>query len=102
MIPTLTSEKYLEDGTKNIINKLTSRINVLMAEFPTDGYPKLSVEEENELKIGLEKQLGWGATGMEVPPLPESKRGLKFHIPALQLNSISHDIFEMRIIFHLW
>ena len=40
-----------------------------MADFPTDSYPKLSVEEKNELDNGLKKQLGWGATGMEVPTL---------------------------------
>ena len=96
MIPSLTDERYLEDDTKNIINGLTSRINVLMAEFPTDSYPNLSVEEKNEIDKGLEKQLGWGATGMEVPPLPESKRGLKFHAAAAELNSISDEFFEMR------
>ena len=96
MIPTLTSEKYLEDNTKNIVNELTARINILMAEFPKDSYPTLSVEEKNELDVGLEKQLGWGATGMEVPTLPESKRGLKFHVAAVELNSISDDFFEMR------
>ena len=96
MIPSLTDERYLEDDTKNIVNELTSRINVLMAEFPTDSYPNLSVEEKNEIDKGLEKQLGWGATGMEVPPLPESKRGLKFHAAAAELNSISDEFFEMR------
>ena len=96
MIPSLTDERYLEDDTQNIINELTSRINVLMAEFPTDSYPNLSVEEKNEIDKGLEKQLGWGATGMEVPPLPESKRGLKFHAAAAELNSISDEFFEMR------
>jgi len=96
MIPTLTDERYLEDVTKNIVNELTGRINLLMAEFPTDAYPTLSVEEKNELDNGLKKQLGWGATGMEVPTLPESKRGLKFHIAAVELNSISDEFFEMR------
>ena len=96
MIPTLTDERYLEDDTKNIINKLTSRINLLMADFPTEAYPILSIEEKNELDNGLKKQLGWGATGMEIPPLPESKRGLKFHVASAELNSISDDFFEMR------
>ena len=56
MIPSLTDERYLEDDTKNIINELTGRINVLMAEFPTDTYPNLSMEEKNEIDKGLEKQ----------------------------------------------
>ena len=96
MIPSLTDERYLEDSTKNIINELTDRINLLTANFPTEDYPNLSKEEENEINEGLKKQTGWGATGMEVPPLPESKRGLKFHAAAAELNSISDEFFEMR------
>jgi len=96
MIPSLTNERYLEDDTKNIINQLTIRLNQLTAEFPKDSYPSLTEEEQNELDKGLKKQLGWGTTGMEVPPLPESKRGLKFHAAAAELNSISDEFFEMR------
>jgi len=96
MIPTLTNERYLEDETKNIINQLTIRLNKLTTNFSTDSYPALSEEEEYEINEGLKKQLGWGATGMEVPPLPESKRGLKFHAAAAELNSISDEFFEMR------
>jgi len=96
MIPTLTDERYLEDNTKNIINELTIRLNELTKDFSKDSYPNLSIEEENEINEGLKKQLGWGATGMEVPPLPESKRGLKFHAAAAELNSISDEFFEMR------
>ena len=96
MIPSLTDERYLEDGTTNIINELTIRLNRLTENFPKDSYPNLTEEEENEINEGLKKQLGWGATGMEVPPLPESKRGLKFHAAAAELNSISDEFFEMR------
>ncbi len=96
MIPTLTAERFLEDDTKNIINELTARLNKLTENFSKDSYPSLSIEEENEINEGLKKQLGWGATGMEVPPLPESKRGLKFHAAAAELNSISDEFFEMR------
>jgi len=96
MIPSLTNERYLEDDTKNIINQLTIRLNQLTAEFPKDSYPSLTEEEQNELDKGLKKQLGWGTTGMEVPPLPESKKGLKFHAAAAELNSISDEFFEMR------
>ncbi len=96
MIPSLTDERYLEDDTKNIINELTARLNQLTTNFSKDNYPNLSEEEENEINEGLKKQLGWGATGMEVPPLPESKKGLKFHAAAAELNSISDEFFEMR------
>ena len=96
MIPSLTDERYLEDDIKNIIKELTFRINQLTTDFSKDSYPNLSKEEENEINEGLKKQLGWGATGMEVPPLPESKKGLKFHAAAAELNSISDEFFEMR------
>ena len=96
MIPSLTDERYLEDDTKIIIKNLTFRLNQLTANFSKDSYPNLSEKEENEINEGLKKQLGWGATGMEVPPLPESKRGLKFHAAAAELNSISDEFFEMR------
>ena len=96
-IPLLTNEKYLETKTKNTINNLTNRINNLTKDFPKDTYPPpLSEEEENKRIKATKKQLGWGATGMEVPPLPESKVGLKFHRAAQELNSISDEFFSMR------
>ena len=96
-IPLLTDEKYLETDTKNIINELTNRIKQLTVDFPKDSYPPaLSEGEENKRIEALKKQLGWGATGMEVPPLPETKKGLKFHTAAEELNSISDEFFKMR------
>jgi len=96
-IPLLTNEKYLENETKIIISELTKRINQLTKNFPKDSYPlPLSEEEENKRIEATKKQLGWGATGMEVPPLPESKVGLKFHAAAQELNSISDEFFAMR------
>jgi taurine transport system permease protein len=76
--------------------RANNRLNQLTENFSKDSYPNLSEEEENEINEGLKKQTGWGATGMEVPPLPESKRGLKFHAAAAELNSISDEFFSMR------
>ncbi|MDE0920392.1 MAG: ABC transporter permease [Arenicellales bacterium] len=96
-IPLLTNKDYLETKTKNTINELTNRINALKENFPKDSFPpRLSDEEENKRIKAVEKQLGWGATGMEVPPLPESKVGLKFHTAAQELNLISDEFFAMR------
>ena len=96
-IPLLTNEDYLEADTKNTINELTNRINELTENFPKDSFPpRLSDEEENKRIEAVKKQLGWGATGMEVPPLPESKVGLKFHTAAQELNLISDEFFAMR------
>ena len=96
-IPLLTNERYIEAETKNTIKELTNRIKQLTEDFPKDSYPPpLSDEEENKRIEATKKQLGWGATGMEVPPLPESKKGLKFHTAAQELNSISDEFFAMR------
>ena len=96
-IPLLTNKDYLETKTKNTINELTNRINALKENFPKDSFPpRLSDEEESKRIEAVEKQLGWGATGMEVPPLPESKVGLKFHTAAQELNLISDEFFAMR------
>ena len=96
-IPLLTNNNYLETETKNTINELTNRINELTENFPKDSFPpRLSDEEENKRIEAVKKQLGWGATGMEVPPLPESKVGLKFHTAAQELNLISDEFFAMR------
>ena len=96
-IPLLTNNNYLETETKNTINELTNRINELKDNFSKDSYPpRLSDEEENKRIEAVKKQLGWGATGMEVPPLPESKVGLKFHTAAQELNLISDEFFAMR------
>ena len=96
-IPLLTNKNYLETETKNTINELTNRINELKENFPKDSFPpRLSDEEENKRIEAVKKQLGWGATGMEVPPLPESKVGLKFHTAAQKLNLISDEFFAMR------
>ncbi len=82
-IPLLTDEKFLETETKIKIKDLTTRIAWLTEDFQKVSYPPIkSIEEENKRIEALKKQLGWGATGMEVPPLPESKRGLKFHTAA--------------------
>ena len=96
-IPLLTSEKYLETSSINKINDLTNRIRQLTVNFPKDSYPPpLSSEEESKRIEALKKQLGWGATGEEVPTLPETKKGLKFHTAAKELNTISDEFFALR------
>jgi len=96
-IPLLTNEKYIEPDVRNKIGELTNRIAWLTEDFQKVSYPPIkSIEEENKRIEALKKQLGWGATGMEVPPLPESKIGLKFHTAAQELNEISDEFFAMR------
>ncbi len=96
-IPLLTNEKYMEPNVRNKIGELTNKIAWLTEDFQKEDYPPIkSIEEENKRIEALKKQLGWGATGMEVPPLPESKVGLKFHAASQELNEISDEFFAMR------
>jgi len=96
-IPLLTNENYLEPDVRNKVGELTNRIIWLSEDIQKVGYPPIkSIEEENKRIEALKKQLGWGATGMEVPPLPESKVGLKFHAAAEELNEVSDEFFAMR------
>ena len=96
-IPLLTNENYLEPDVRNKIGELTNRIIWLSEDIQKVSYPPIkNIEEENKRIEALKKQLGWGATGMEVPPLPESKVGLKFHTAAEELNEVSDEFFAMR------
>ena len=52
--------------------------------------------KKNKRTEALKKQQGWGATGMEVPPIPETEVGLKFHEASQELNTISDEFFEAR------
>ena len=97
VLPSLTNPSLLEEKNRSTIANLTNRIIILAKEFPKDTYPPpLSQEEESKRIEALKKQTGWGTTGEEVPTLPESKSGLKFHTAAIELNEISDVFFEMR------
>jgi len=96
MISTLTDERYLEPEVKNKIKNVANRVNRLREDFVTENYPPIkSAAEENERIEILKNQTSWGETGMEVPPLPESKTGLKFDAAAKELKSITEEFFEI-------
>jgi taurine transport system permease protein len=96
MIATLTNEIYLEPEVKNKIKNIANRITRLKEDFVKASYPPIkSAEEENERLELLKKQTSWGETGMEVPPLPETKTGLKFDAAAKEIKLITDDFFEI-------
>ena len=65
----------MEPDVRNKIGEIVNRIIWLTEDFSKVSYPPIkSIEEENKRIEATKKQLGWGATGMEVPPLPESKK----------------------------
>jgi len=101
-IPLLTNENLLENETENKINEITSRINNLTEEFQKINYASETFEEENKRLEALKNQGEWGASGTaldneaEIPPIPASKRGLKFDIASKELILISDDFFKLR------
>ena len=102
-IPLLTNEKLLENETKNKIGELTKRITLLTKDFQKIDYPPVkSIEEENKRIEALKTQGGWGSSGtaventIEIPTIPETKKGLKFDAAAKDLTLISEDFFKLR------
>ena len=102
-IPLLTNKKYLEPGVRNKIGELTNRILWLTEDFQKISYPPIvSIEEENKRIEALKKQGGWGASGtaveqtIEIPIIPETKKGLKFDAAAKELKIISDEFFKLR------
>ena len=102
-IPLLTNKKYLEPEVRNKIGELTNRILRLTEDFQKVSYPPIvSIEEENKRIEALKKQGGWGASGtaveqtIEIPMIPETKKGLKFDAAAKELKIISDEFFKLR------
>jgi len=96
-IPLLTNEKFLEDKSKNKIRELTNRIISLTKDFQKTSYPPIkSVEEEDKRIEALKKQGKWGASGKEIPTIPETKKGLKFDAAAKELIIISDEFFKLK------
>ena len=102
-IPLLTDENLLENEIKVKIAQLTNEITWLTEDFQKVGYPPIkSIEEENKRIEALKTQGGWGASGtaventVEIPTIPETKKGLKFDAAAKELKIISDKFFKLR------
>ena len=107
LIPLLTNEDLIENKTKQKIKDITSRINLLTENFKKPDYPFETEQELNERLKAVNEEGGWGivkvqsGTGsientMEVPLIPATDRGLKFHTAAQELNLISDEFFKLR------
>ena len=101
-IPLLTKENLLESDTREQINAITDKINILTKNFSNKDYPNENSEDELK-RIELAKQEGtWGASStsldnaVEIPSVPKTKKGLKFQKAAEELNLISDEFFELR------
>ena len=107
LIPLLTNEDLIENETKFKINDITGKINLLTENFRKPEYPFETEQEANERLKAVSEQGDWGiikvqsGTGsientIEVPLIPETKRGLKFDAAAKELQIISDEFFKLR------
>ncbi len=107
LIPLLTNEDLLEIETQQKIDDITGKINLLTENFQKSDYPFETEQELNERQKAVDKEGGWGITKvdagsgsientLEVPLVPATYRGLKFHTAAQELNLISDEFFKLR------
>ena len=97
MIISLADEKNLGPEVKNEVNVIANKITLLTKNFQQINYPPpRSAEQEKEALELLKDQTSWGATGMEIPPYPETKRGLKFEAASKEMNLIVEEFFEIK------
>ena len=107
LIPLLTNEDLLEIETQQKIDDITGKINLLTENFQKSDYPFETEQELNERLKAVDKEGGWGITKvdagsgsientLEVPLVPATYRGLKFHTAAQELNLISDEFFKLR------
>ncbi len=107
LIPLLTNEDLLENQTRQKISDITGRINLLTENFQKSDYPLETEQELNERLQAVKEEGGWGITKvnagsgsientLEVPLIPATSRGLKFHAAAKELNLISEEFFKLR------
>jgi taurine transport system permease protein len=107
LIPLLTNEDLLENETKQKLNDITGKINLLTENFQKPDYPFETEKELNDRLKAVNKEGGWGITKVnagsgsidntiEVPLIPATDKGLKFHTAAIELNLISEEFFKLR------
>ncbi|MDB3888079.1 ABC transporter permease subunit [Candidatus Pelagibacter sp.] len=107
LIPLLTNEDLLENETKQKLNDITGKINLLTENFQKIDYPFETEKELNDRLKAVNKEGGWGITKVnagsgsidntfEVPLIPATDKGLKFQAAAIELNLISDEFFKLR------
>ena len=107
LIPLLTNNNLMEMDTKIKIKEMTEEIKILSSNFKKKDYPFETEEEKNERLKTVSEQGGWGITTvrtgtgsientLEVPLVPGTNRGLKFHAAAAELKVISDKFFKLR------
>ena len=107
LIPLLTNEDLLESETKQKIADITGKINILTENFQKPDYPFETELQLNERLQAVSEQGNWGiitvrtGTGsientIEIPTVPATNKGLKFHTVAKELKIINDKFFKLR------
>ena len=107
LIPLLTNKYLMEESTKVKIKEMTNKIRLLSSNFKKKDYPFETETEKNERQKAVSEEGGWGiikvesGTGsientIEVPLIPATDRGLKFHSAAEELQVINDEFFKLR------
>ena len=107
LIPLLTNDYLMEENTKSKIKEMTEEIRILSSNFKKKDYPFETEADKIERLKAVSEQGGWGiikvqsGTGsientIEVPVVPETNKGLKFHTAAEDLKVISDKFFKLR------
>ena len=107
LIPLLTKDNLMEMETKQKIDGITEKINLLIENFKKPDYPFETEEELKKRLQAVKEQGNWGITTVsagtgtientfEVPLIPSTDRGLKFSTAAEELKIIDEEFFKLR------
>jgi taurine transport system permease protein len=107
LIPLLTNEDLIENETKEKIIEITGKINLLTENFQKPDYPFETEEQLQERLQAANDEGGWGIVKvdagsgsientLEVPLIPSTDKGLKFHTAAEEISLISEEFFKLR------
>ncbi len=107
LIPLLTNDNLMEMDTKTKIKEMTDELKLLSSNFKKKDYPFETESEKNERQKAISEQGKWGiikvqaGTGsientLEVPLVPATDKGLKFHAAAEELQVINDKFFKLR------
>ncbi len=107
LIPLLTNENLMEMDTKIKIKEMTDELRLLSSNFQKKDYPFETTAAKNERQIAISEQGDWGITKVqsgtgsientiEVPLVPATNKGLKFHSAAEELTIINDKFFKLR------
>jgi taurine transport system permease protein len=107
LIPLLTNEDLIENETKEKIIEITGKINLLTENFQKPDYPFETEQQLQERLQAVNDEGGWGIVKvdagsgsientLEVPLIPSTGKGLKFHAAAEEISLISEEFFKLR------